>query len=176
MTCKLPYGDYISATDLDDGLLLEIELLDFIYCKGESPPPARITAVSNALLKLSPISVDTKQDLQEVYCNVANSHVRFRNECELGGKNLIVLTEQARIKSLDDVAKWQNPRVSQWYRVYNAHKNGQMLGIKIHKSPPMASPALAKAMQTMTDKYGISWQFCDKSETGKRIVEILGGG
>jgi len=28
-------------------------------------------------------------------------------------------------------------------------------------------------MQTMTDKYGVSWQFCDKSQTGKRIVEIL---
>ena len=34
LICKLPYGDYINATDIDDGLLLEIELLDFIYNKG----------------------------------------------------------------------------------------------------------------------------------------------
>ena len=172
----MPYGDYINATDIDDGLLLEIELLDFMYSKGEKPPAKRITAVSEELLKLAPISVDTKQDMQEVYSNVANSHVRFRNECELGGKNLIVLTEQAHIDSLDDVARWQNPRVGKWYKVYNAHKKGQMLGVKIYKSPPMASPALAKAMQTMTDKYGVEWQFCDKTQTGKRIVEILGGG
>ena len=175
LTCKLPYGDYINATDIDDGLLLEIELLDFLYSKGEKPTPKRITSVSDELLKLLPVSVDTKQDLQETYSNVANSHVRFRNECELGGKNLIVLTEQAHINSLEDVAKWQNPRVRQWYKVYNAHKNGQMLGVKIYKSPPMASPALAKSMQTMTDKYGVSWQFCDKSQTGKRIIEILRG-
>ena len=172
----MPYGDYINATDIDDGLLLEIELLDFMYSKGEKPPPKRITAMSDELLKLKPTSVDTKQDLQEVYCDVISDHGRFRNECELGGANLIILTEQPKIKTLDDVAKWKNPRLLRWYKLYNAHKNGQMLNYKISNTPPAPSPTLAKAMQTMTDKYGVEWQFCDKSETGKRIVEILGGG
>jgi len=27
----------------------------------------------------------------------------------------------------------------------------------------------------MSDKYKVEWQFCNKSETGKRIIEILGG-
>jgi hypothetical protein len=27
----------------------------------------------------------------------------------------------------------------------------------------------------MSDKYGVEWQFCKKSETGKRIIEILEG-
>ena len=175
LTCKLPYGDYINATDIDDGLLLEIELLDFKYCKGEKIPDARRKAVSDELLKLKPISVDTKQDLQEVYGDIYSDHARFRNECELGGKQLIILTEQSKIESVSDVIKWKNPRIAKWHQINNAHKVGKMLQMKICSSPPASSLKLAMAMTSMENKYGVEWQFCDKSETGKRIVEILGG-
>ena len=175
LTCKLPYGDYINASEIDDGLLLEIELLDFQYSKGEKPPVKRITAVSNELLKLKPLSIDTKQDLQEVYGNVISKHNTFHNECVLGGAQLLVLVEQEGVKSLSDVQHWKNPRLLNWYKIHNAQKAGKMLHIKLPKSPPVSSANLAKSMQTMSDNYGVTWQFCDKSETGKRIVEILGG-
>jgi len=28
----------------------------------------------------------------------------------------------------------------------------------------------------MANYYGIEWQFCSKQTTGKRIIELLGGG
>ena len=176
LTCKLPYGDYINATDLGDALLLEIELLDFLYSKGESVPDKRRKAVSDRLLELKPLSVDTKQDLQEVYSDVVSDHVRFKSECILGGKQLIILTEQPKINSLSDVPNWKNPRVLQWYKINNAHKAGKMMKIKISSSPPANSLKLAMTMTSLANRYGVEWQFCDKSETGKRIVEILGGG
>ena len=28
-------------------------------------------------------------------------------------------------------------------------------------------------MRTMADRYGVAWEFCDKRQTGRRILEIL---
>jgi hypothetical protein len=124
------------------------------------------------------ICIDTKQDLQEVYGNVIQDHVRFKAEilrAKAAGIRLIILVEQEGIKSLSDVPNWKNPRVLKWHKIHNAHKAGKMLNIKINNSPPASSLKLAMSMTSMQNKYGVEWQFCDKSETGKRIVEILGG-
>lgn len=124
------------------------------------------------------ICIDTKQDLQEVYGNVIQAHVRFKAEilrAQAAGIKLVILVEQEGVKSLSDVQHWKNPRLLNWYKIHNAQKAGKMLHIKLPKSPPVPSANLAKSMQTMSDNYGVTWQFCDKSETGKRIVEILGG-
>lgn len=60
------------------------------------------------------------------------------------------------VHSLEDVQAWQNPR--------------------IEESPKaMSGAGLYKIMQTMTRKYAVQWEFCDKLNTGKRIVELLGG-
>ena len=124
------------------------------------------------------ICVDTKKDLQEVYSNVIQDHVRFKAEilrANAAGIKLIILVEQEGVNSLSDVPNWKNPRVAKWHQIHNAHKAGKMLQIKQCGSPPASSLKLAMSMQTMTDKYGVSWQFCDKSQTGKRIIEILEG-
>jgi hypothetical protein len=34
---------------------------------------------------------------------------------------------------------------------------------------------LYNILKTMERKYGVTWEFCSKEETGKRIVELLGG-
>ena len=39
----------------------------------------------------------------------------------------------------------------------------------------MQGDVLFKVMQTMTRKYGVKWAFCDKRQTGKRIIDILSG-
>lgn len=125
------------------------------------------------------ICVDTKQDLQEVYGNVIQAHARFKAEvirASSAGIRLIILVEQGGIKTLDDVPNWKNPRAAKWYKIYNAQKAGKMLKIKISSSPPASSPKLASIMHNLSERYGVEWQFCDKTETGKRIVEILGGG
>lgn len=122
------------------------------------------------------ICIDSKQGLQECCSNLCQQHERFRAECERAqeaGIKLIILVEEKNINSLDDVAKWQNPRLKNWCYVHAVQKKGKMLYKKIAKQPPINSERLAKTMQTMTDKYGVEWQFCNKKHTGKRIIEIL---
>lgn len=125
------------------------------------------------------ICVDTKADMQEVYGNVIQSHKRFREEvirARAAGIRLIILVEQSGIKDLEDAANWKNPRIAKWYKVTNAHKNGKMISVKVSKTPPVSSPKLAAKMQELARRYGVEWQFCDKSETGQRIIEILSNG
>lgn len=122
------------------------------------------------------ICIDTKKDLQEVYGNVIQDHARFKAEilrAQLQGIRLIILVEQAGIESLYDVSNWKNPRMTRWYKIHNAQKSGKMMNFKISSSPPVTSPKLAASMNSLAERYGVEWQFCNKSETGKRIVEIL---
>lgn len=104
--------------------------------------------------------IDRKQNLSEICLNVCQQHKRFVAELELAqshGIKVIVLCEHGgNIKSIEDVIKWQNPRL---------------------KESPLAlsGERLYKIMCAMQGKYGIEWQFCNKADTGKRIVEILSG-
>ena len=105
------------------------------------------------------VIVDRKKDLQEVAGNVCQQHERFVRELELAkdlGYRMIVLVEEPNITTLTNVCSWYN-----WRR----------------KSNPKAvsGKTLYKIMLTMSQKYGVEWQFCKKSECGKRIVELLGG-
>lgn len=103
--------------------------------------------------------IDRKQSLAEVAVNVGQDHARFKRELERAaeyGVHLIFLVEHGgAIKTLEDVQKWNNPRL---------------------KEHPLAlsGERLYKIMLTMQNKYGIEWLFCDKRVTGKRILEILG--
>jgi hypothetical protein len=74
------------------------------------------------------------------------------------GVRLIVLVEHSnRIRRLEDVIKWNNPRL---------------------KVSPLAvdGPRLFRIMHAMGNRYGFEWAFCDKLHTGEKIIEILGGG
>lgn len=122
------------------------------------------------------VCIDTKAGLQEVYSNVIQQHDRFRAECELAqeaGIWLVILVEEPGISSLEDVVRWKNPRRERWFRVHAAHKAGKLLKLSIPKVPPVSSEQLAAAMGTMGAKYGVTWMFCDKAETGARIWELL---
>ena len=104
------------------------------------------------------VAIDRKQSLAEVAVNVGQDHARFKRELERAqeyGIHLIFLVEHGgSIKTLEDVQNWNNPRL---------------------KEHPLAltGPRLYKIMLTMQNKYGIEWLFCDKSNTGKRIIELL---
>lgn len=103
------------------------------------------------------VVIDRKKDLQEVAGNVCQQHDRFVRECELAkelGYRLIVLVEEPNIKELVDVCGWYN-----WRRRTN--------------KKAITGKTLYKIMYTMSQKYGIEWQFTTKSDCGKRIVELL---
>lgn len=124
------------------------------------------------------VSVDTKQDLQELYANIIHDNARFRRECELarsGGVRLVVLITDPCVRSLDEVPRWKNPRRDRWFYVHAAHKRGKMLGVKIASQPPVSSEQLMRAMRTMTERYSVEWRFCDRMDAGKQIVDLLSG-
>ena len=123
--------------------------------------------------------VDTKYGLAEVYGNLVQDHERFRRECVLAGElgiRLVVLVEEDGIRALDDVFMWKNPRYERYMFLKRGHEAGRFLGTKLPKQAPIDSARLQTMMETMSQKYGVEWQFCRKSETGLRICEILMGG
>lgn len=104
--------------------------------------------------------IDRKQNLLEVGSNVVQDRKRFLREvdrCNRAGCHMIVLVEHGgKIRSLDDVINWKNPRL---------------------KVSPLAvsGERLFKIMKQIELTYGIEWQFCSKAQTGKKIIELLRG-
>jgi len=117
--------------------------------------------------------IDRKQNLTEMCANVCQDHERFRNELiraqQMGIKLIILIEHSPQIKSIDDVAKWQNPRLNK--RVWDKEARQW----KTVRTNAMTGETLSKIMRTLERKYGCEFQFCDKLHTGKRIIEILGG-
>lgn len=105
--------------------------------------------------------IDRKKDLQELCGNVTQQHERFRREllrAQDAGIRLIILVEHgADILTLEDVYFWDNPRLEQ--------------------SPHATTGrGLYKSLCTIRDKYEVRFEFCQKRETGKRIMELLSNG
>lgn len=177
MRVPLPVGDYV---------LMNERTQDVINRKSK-----RNTDLKKMdFLGTYTISVDTKKDLAEIYNNlVGKSHARFRDECILAQNNgiqLIILCEHSnRIKTIDDVRSWENPRIKAWekeikklagfdqkYEVGSAINYLKQNKIRFRKSP-MNGSQIADIMETMAEKYGVQWLFCDKVHTGQMIVELL---
>jgi len=105
------------------------------------------------------------------------------------GIQLVILVEHSPyIKSIDDVEKWINPRNKQWEknlrekiglglddRIEDVIAILKYRGFKV-TAPPTTGESLAKFMRTTSEKYGVRWEFCNKNQTGKRIIEILRDG
>ena len=115
------------------------------------------------------VIVDRKQNLTEVCSNVCQDHDRFRRELVLAKENgiqIIILCEHGKdIKSLEDVIFWKNPRSEKRKKIDGKWQT-------VHTNA-MKGDVLYKILTTLQEKYGVLFEFCDKDETGKRIVELL---
>ena len=115
------------------------------------------------------VIVDRKQNLTEVCSNVCQDHDRFRRELVLAKENgiqLIILCEHGKdIKSLEDVIFWKNPRSEKRKKIDGKWQT-------VHTNA-MKGDVLYKILTTLQEKYGVRFEFCEKDETGKRIVELL---
>ena len=115
--------------------------------------------------------IDRKQNLSELCSNVCQQHERFRNElvrAQEKGIKIIFLVEHGKgIEKLEDVIWWKNPREEK--RVFNQ----QTKHWETHKTKAMRGEVLYKILCTQERKYGCKFLFCDKKDTGKRIIEIL---
>ena len=104
------------------------------------------------------VSVDTKQDIQEValnMCGAAKEKQRFREECKLAQKHgckLIFLIEDGRYRIPDD-----------------------LLGerIRLHNGQTVPGDQIYTAMKMHEQRYGCEFWFCDPAESGKVIQELL---
>lgn len=124
------------------------------------------------------VCIDTKFGCAEVYSNIVQQHVRFRDECiraQTNGIKLIILVEDETITDLRGVEFWKNPRYVNWCKIRSMQSVGKAMKIKQPKQPPLSSIQLMDRMKVMSERYGIEWTFTQKAECGKRIVEILGG-
>lgn len=150
------------------------------YCKEHGLTMRRIKLEVGDYISPPPIAVDTKQGMSEVYSNLVQDHDRFRNECiraQQDGTTLVILIENDEgMRCLDDVERWDNPRVHEYYEKYafalSARKKGKTIKVP---APPVSSKRLIKMMETMTERYGVRWMFCSYEETGAKVVEILSG-
>lgn len=119
--------------------------------------------------------IDRKKDLQEICGNVCQQHERFKAELlrakEQGIKLVILCEHGADIKSLEDVYFWQNPRK---YQIRWKTVNGKRVKDVI-SAKAVDGNQLYKSLCTIRDRYGVSFMFCTKEETGQKIIEILGG-
>ena len=122
------------------------------------------------------LCIDRKKDLQELVSNVTHQHTRFRDELirakEHGIKLIILCEHGSDIKTLEDVYFWENPRAKPTIWIM---RDGHP--VKVASNPNATSGnTLYKSLCTIRDRYEVDFYFCEKAETGKRIVELLGGG
>ena len=133
--------------------------------------------------------IDRKQNLNELCNNVIQDHKRFTDELKRARDNeikIVILCEHGHgIENLQDVIFWRNPRATERVRgedgkwhdrdvVYVKEftsSTGKQYTREFH---PTTGPELYTKLMTMTQKYGCEFLFCEKKDTGKRIIEILG--
>lgn len=105
------------------------------------------------------VSVDTKRDMDEIAMDICGrEHKRFINECkaarDAGSKLIILVENRVGIRSMSEVHKWVNPRV-------------------IYSDKCVQGDRLQKAMETISERYGVEFRFCLPEEAGRVIVEIM---
>lgn len=113
---------------------------------GDYAPPPRV-------------AIDTKRDMDEIAANICGSgHTRFVNECKLAkkiGTQLIILVENdLEISDISQVHTWANPR-------------------SCYSDNCVQGPRLQKAMETIQDRYGAVFLFCNPEEAAARIMELI---
>ena len=105
------------------------------------------------------VSVDTKADMAEIASNIGSDHKRFKRECiaakEAGCQLIILVENDDGIRSVNDVHTWINPEI-------------------IYRPRAITGERLEKAMKTMSERYGVRFEFCEPEEAAGRIIDLLG--
>ena len=110
------------------------------------------------------VVVDTKADIYEIANNLIQEHDRFRAECiaaHNAGCLLVVLVENTDgVVDLDTLARWTES--ADHYSMRRGKRR-------------ITGKRLASIMATMTERYGVVFDFCSPNDAGRRVIEILGG-
>ena len=109
------------------------------------------------------IVIDRKQNIAELAKNCTREHERFRAELErakVAGAQLVILVEQNRYKSGDE-----------WISVNDY--TDLMLWSSPHTT--IRGEKVFRVLVSWVNKYNLSVMFCDKRQTGKKILQIIYG-
>ena len=140
--------------DKHNNLLVDFEQFGFEVVKTKNVVGDYILASQGN------VSIDIKQNMDEITNNIIHDHERFRNECILAQKcgiKLIILIEEDT-SSIDILeGRWT-------YRPYNKQA-------KVCKANPKT---VVKAMQTMRDNYGVRFYFTSKKYSAINVLRLLG--
>ena len=110
------------------------------------------------IYKDNSVVIDRKNNLLELAGNLCHTteHERIKREIsrakEDNCKDFIFLISESKIKSLEDIRNWSSPHTR------------------------VRGSTLLKIMQTMKERYGVRFIFCERKKMGERIIELLGGG
>lgn len=106
-----------------------------------------------------PLSIDTKENMDEIANNICGAeHKRFINECKAAkaaGCDLYILVENdLGISKLSEVHRWENPRSA-------------------YSPKCVQGDRLQKAMETIQERYGVTFLFCAPKESAGIIRELI---
>lgn len=104
--------------------------------------------------------VDRKQNLSELCQNVCQGKKRFKEELRRAndaGIKMIILCEHGNgVCCMEDVKLWVNPRLEESPYAISGYR-------------------LYKMLSALEKQFGTKFMFCDKKDTGSKIIELLGG-
>lgn len=124
------------------------------------------------------VCVDTKAGMKEIYGNLVHDHDRIARECDRAhelGIRLVILIEDERIHSIDDVPEWKNPMLDRYEQLKKWHERGRFMGTPLPKKPPVDSARLQRMMVAFAEHHCCEWMFCRRAETGRVLMEVLYG-
>lgn len=128
----------------------------------------------------SNISIDTKRNIQEIAQNInGRGHDRFKRECVRArdaGYRLVILVENLDgVCNLDDLLAWTNDHCKQCMaRKSGCDPNANGKCVRHNTRKPIQGARLTRAMSTMSERYGVRFEFCNPHESAKRICDLLG--
>ena len=124
--------------------------------------------------------VDRKQSIQELAANCTRDHDRFKRECQraaAAGYSLVVLVENREsVHDLDSLKKWTNDhcRMCGTGRKVKCNPHDGTKCPRHGTRKPIQGWRLAKAMQTMTERYNVKFMFCAPKDSARIICDLLG--
>lgn len=122
--------------------------------------------------------IDRKQDIQELHGNVCQQHERFKREllkAMQANIQLIVLIEHGEdIKSLEDVYFFYQPPKERWRCVTRIIAGAKRKFREKYMQQAIDGKTMYKSMRTIRDRYNVRFEFCEKKDTGRKIIELLG--
>lgn len=111
---------------------------------------------------------------QKLYVKRHGFFHRGLKRAQNSGIRLIILVDNVDgIRTVDELRNWVNPRMQRHKKISLMHQYGKWKSVPLPKSEPMSGERLAKACRTMSDRYGVEFQFCRPDEAGERILSIL---